>query len=88
MCWIHLLWGDRVWAKNNWQTKAKHTNKKIRKGVAAAPSVVYEIGVFSLGSPEVSTPHFNDRVRMEKEYGVGGHAEGLPTTSMEEIEER
>ena len=37
---------------------------------------------------EVSTPHFNDRVRMEKEYGVGGHAEGLPTTSMEEIEER
>jgi len=37
---------------------------------------------------EVSTPHFNDRVRMEETYGVAGYDEGLPSTSMDEIEER
>ena len=36
---------------------------------------------------EASTPHFNDRVRSEKDYGLrdGG---GLPTTLSDEIEER
>jgi mannose-6-phosphate isomerase len=34
---------------------------------------------------EVSTPHFNDRVRMESEFGIKEEF-GLPTTSEDEIE--
>ena len=36
---------------------------------------------------EASTPHFNDRVRVEEEYGFG-NSEGLPTTKENEIEIR
>ena len=36
---------------------------------------------------EGSTPHFNDRVRCESEYGLGT-SEGLPTTNLEDIEEK
>jgi mannose-6-phosphate isomerase len=36
---------------------------------------------------EGSTPHFNDRVRCESTYSFGA-AEGLPTTTLEEIEKR
>jgi len=37
---------------------------------------------------EASTPHFNDRVHAEKLYGLETEFGGLPTTSLEEIEER
>ena len=38
---------------------------------------------------ECSTPHFNDRVRMEKHYQVDNlNNEGLPTTSFFEIENK
>ena len=33
---------------------------------------------------EVSTPHFNDRVRVESKYGLTSE-EGLPTTKKSEI---
>lgn len=36
---------------------------------------------------EASTPHFNDRVRMEESYSLGTPV-GLPTTSIEDIELR
>ena len=36
---------------------------------------------------EASTPHFNDRVRMEESYSLGAPV-GLPTTNVEEIELR
>jgi mannose-6-phosphate isomerase-like protein (cupin superfamily) len=36
---------------------------------------------------EASTPHFNDRVRMEEEYGLGKPV-GLQSTSVNEIETR
>lgn len=36
---------------------------------------------------EVSTPHFNDRVRVESEFGITD-ATGLPTTAEDEIEKR
>lgn len=36
---------------------------------------------------EGSTPHFNDRVRAEEEFGLGA-PEGMPTTTLDEIEER
>jgi len=36
---------------------------------------------------EASTPHFNDRVRMEEKYGLG-IPEGLPTTLESDIEIR
>ena len=34
---------------------------------------------------EASTPHFNDRVRVEQQYGLGS-SEGLPSTTEDEIE--
>jgi len=37
---------------------------------------------------EVSTPHFNDRVRMEPEYGQKIPEGGLPSTAIEEVETR
>jgi len=36
---------------------------------------------------EGSTPHFNDRVRAEEEFGLGA-PKGMPTTTLDEIEER
>ena len=36
---------------------------------------------------EVSTPHFNDRVRVEKSYGLPSSG-GLPSVSIEEVQER
>ena len=36
---------------------------------------------------EASTPHFNDRVRMEKAYGLTIDC-GLPSTSIDDVEER
>lgn len=36
---------------------------------------------------EASSPHFNDRVRMEESFGKGTPV-GLPTTDADEIEER
>jgi mannose-6-phosphate isomerase-like protein (cupin superfamily) len=36
---------------------------------------------------EGSTPHFNDRVRMEEYFGLG-KPEGMPTTTASEIEEK
>jgi mannose-6-phosphate isomerase-like protein (cupin superfamily) len=37
---------------------------------------------------EVSTPHFNDRVHVEADYGIEKEAGGLPSTRLEEIEVR
>jgi mannose-6-phosphate isomerase-like protein (cupin superfamily) len=37
---------------------------------------------------EVSTPHFNDRVHVEGDYGIAEEAGGLPTTTLEEVELR
>ena len=36
---------------------------------------------------EASTPHFNDRVRVEESYGFG-MPKGLPTTKIQDIETR
>jgi hypothetical protein len=37
---------------------------------------------------EVSTPHFNDRVHVEHEYGIEEEAGGLPSTELYEVEMR
>lgn len=37
---------------------------------------------------EASTPHFNDRVHVEKDYGIEEEAGGLPSTTLEEVELR
>jgi quercetin dioxygenase-like cupin family protein len=37
---------------------------------------------------EASTPHFNDRVHVESKFGLPEEVGGLPTTSVDEIEER
>jgi mannose-6-phosphate isomerase-like protein (cupin superfamily) len=37
---------------------------------------------------EASTPHFNDRVHVERIYGIEEESGGLPTTTSEQIELR
>lgn len=37
---------------------------------------------------EVSTPHFNDRVHVENDYGIEEEAGGLPSTKLEDVEVR
>jgi len=37
---------------------------------------------------ELSTPHFNDRVRMEETYGMEISEGGLPSTTIDEVETR
>jgi quercetin dioxygenase-like cupin family protein len=37
---------------------------------------------------EVSTPHFNDRVHVEHEYGIDTEDGGLPSTTLEQVEMR
>jgi|SRR3989344_4110622 len=37
---------------------------------------------------EISTPHFNDRVRMEPQYGQEIPPGGLPSTKLEDVETR
>lgn len=37
---------------------------------------------------EVSTPHFNDRVHVEKDYGIAEESGGLPSTELSDIELR
>lgn len=50
------------------------------------PGVVHqEEAVTDVVIIEGSTPHFNDRIRCEPEYGIDD-MEGLPTTSADEIE--
>ena len=50
-----------------------------------APGVVHqEEAITDCVLIEASTPHFNDRVRVEEIYG-NSETEGLPTTSLEDI---
>ena len=37
---------------------------------------------------EVSSPHFNDRVHVESDYGIEKEAGGLPSTELEDVELR
>jgi quercetin dioxygenase-like cupin family protein len=37
---------------------------------------------------ELSTPHFNDRVHVESQYGLESEAGGLPSTELGEVELR
>jgi mannose-6-phosphate isomerase-like protein (cupin superfamily) len=37
---------------------------------------------------EVSTPHFNDRIHCEADYGIEKEEGGLPSTSLEDVELR
>lgn len=46
-----------------------------------------EVALTDVVRIEVSTPHFNDRVRVENMFGIS-NASGLPTTEESEIEVR
>ena len=48
-------------------------------------SVHQEEALTDLEIIEASTPHFNDRVRVEKEYGLDD-TDGLPSTTEDEVE--
>ena len=65
-------------------------SKKIKAGEAfhIPPGVVHqEQAITDCEIIEVSTPHFNDRVRVEKKYGLDDES-GLPTTTIHEIIEK
>lgn len=62
--------------------------KVVRSGEAAhfMPGLVHqEEALTDCVIIEASTPHFNDRVRVEDVYGFG-ESTGLPTTQIEDIE--
>lgn len=64
--------------------------KTVRDGdvLHFPPGLVHqEIAITDCEIIEASTPHFNDRVRMEETYGLGTPA-GLPTTDSNQIELR
>jgi mannose-6-phosphate isomerase-like protein (cupin superfamily) len=53
-----------------------------------APGLVHQTeAITDVVYIEASTPHFNDRVRVEAEYGMELE-EGLPSTSLEEVIEK
>ena len=61
--------------------------KILKKGDAFhfPPGLVHqEIAITKCEIIEASTPHFNDRVRVEKKYGLNLE-KGLPTTSLKQI---
>jgi len=49
-----------------------------------AGSIHQEIAITDVERIEVSTPHFNDRVRVEENFGINDPS-GLPTTSLDSI---
>lgn len=53
-----------------------------------AGSVHKAIALTECSYYEVSTPHFNDRVHVEKAYGIEAEAGGLPSTELHEVETR
>ena len=53
-----------------------------------ANSIHQEIALTDVEILEVSTPHFNDRVRVESQFGLSDTGFGLPTTSVDEVEFR
>ena len=62
--------------------------RKIKSGDVAhfPPGLVHqEEAISDCVIIETSTPHFNDRVRMEETYSLG-KPNGMPTTTLEEIE--
>lgn len=53
-----------------------------------APGLVHQTeAVTDVVYIEASTPHFNDRVRVEETYGIVNN-EGLPSTNIDEVIER
>lgn len=65
----------------------KLVQKKLKAGDCfhfPPGSVHQEEAVTDCEIIEVSTPHFNDRVRVEKKYNLE-YTEGLPTTEKDEI---
>ena len=68
-------------------TKGKLTKKKIKKGTVfhIPPGTVHkEEAITDCEIIEVSTPHFNDRVRVEKKFGLK-ISKGLKSTKLSEI---
>lgn len=52
------------------------------------PRLVHqEVAITDCEIIEASTPHFNDRVRVEEEYGLG-QPSGLPSTLISDVETR
>jgi mannose-6-phosphate isomerase len=70
-------------------------DKVLREKIVSAGEVVHfppglvhqEEAITDCEIIEASTPHFNDRVRVEKIYGLGD-PQGLPTTEKNDIEIR
>jgi quercetin dioxygenase-like cupin family protein len=69
----------------------KLERKKLVAGdcVHMAPGAVHrEEAITDCVIFETSTPHFNDRVRMEEQYGETIPEGGLPSTTIDEVETR
>lgn len=66
----------------------KLTERKVRAGEVfhfPAGCVHQAQAITACAYLEVSTPHFNDRVHVEHEYGIESEAGGLPSTELKDV---
>ena len=64
----------------------RERNVKPGEAVHFSPGLVHqEEAVSDCVILEASTPHFNDRVRVEEKYGLGTPV-GLPSTNLEDVQ--
>ena len=83
-----LLQGEMIIRFDNGEGEIKERRVTAGDAFHFPPGAVHqEEAVTDCLIIEGSTPHFNDRVRCESEYGFGT-SEGLPTTNLEDIEEK
>ena len=82
----HLLEGRLMFRYDNGDGKISEHIMEECESVHIPPGAMHqEEALTDCTIIEISTPHFNDRVRIEEEYGLPKPEGGLPTTQLEDI---
>ena len=81
----HILSGKLMIRFDNGNGKLKKMKLKKGQSFHFPPGAVHqEEAITDCKIIEASTPHFNDRVRVEKKYGLSSSS-GLPSTKLNQI---
>ena len=81
----YILSGKLLVRFDNGDGKLRKKILKSGQSFHFPPSLVHqEEALTDCKIIEASTPHFNDRVRVEKKYGIYSYS-GLPTTRLNQI---
>lgn len=85
----YILSGEYEFTYDDGAGNLKAVNLGPGDCVHIPPGAVHQgIAITDCEIIEFSTPHFNDRVRVEEEYGREEPNGGLPTTTIDEVEVR